>query len=104
MPCVGAASDVLDSPDLECFCLSLLGGHRRLIAFLELFQAGAVLTEVRLCAHEDDSRQRSEVLKKGEPRLGGVGEAVPLDDGEAQEDDVGVTKPQRVQASVVFLP
>jgi hypothetical protein len=44
------------------------------------------------------------VLKKGEPRLGGVGEAVPLDDGEAQEDDVGVTKPQRVQASVVLLP
>ena len=74
---------VLDSPDLECLCLALLGRYRRLTAFLELFQAGAVLTEVRLCAHEDDSRQRSEVLKNGEPRLGGVGEAVPLEDGEA---------------------
>lgn len=61
VPCVGAAFDVLDSPDLECFCLSLLGRHRRLTAFLELFQAVSVLTEVRLCAHEDDGLQRAEV-------------------------------------------
>jgi hypothetical protein len=99
----GRALEVLHGTDFfGAGCRLVVGNHVQTLG-LQLGDHTLVVAQVRFGSDQDDGDTRGMVLNFGPPLRLDVLEGVRRDDGEGDEEDVGLGVGQRAETIVVFL-